>query len=220
MRKDSGFTLIELIIAVSLASFVLVGVITIAATMARNQINGIRSGTVTGWSLVSYLSMAKEIEDSNVLAYPINEGDQADSLIVCRNWSRAQGTLPGGMLDTSPGAVATVTQYCVDLTAPVAPETGYTLRRFSYNGNCPYPGVPATCSATPGAPWSANVSVVGFRLEKLGGLNVFMRANSIGGVRLRYVIGRQTPTTNDPVPKSTPFNIAIAMQKQYSSTLD
>lgn len=232
MRKSPGFSIIELVIAISLSSFVLVGVATIAAQMARTQVDGIRSGTVTGWSLVSYQSMAKEIEDANVLAFPINNGDTSDALIVCKNWSRGMDG-PDRRLDKNAPGLVSVIQYCVDPTPPVAPETGFTLRRFANVGAgviCPDPGVPVACVASPAGTWNENgagggVGVIGFRLEKIAGPPVaiplmFKRDNSIGGVRVRYVIGRQTPTENDPNPKFTPFDIGIAMQKQYSSTLD
>lgn len=230
MRKSNGFSIIELVIAISLASFVLVSVATIAAQMARTQIEGIRSGTSTGWTIVSYMSMAKEIEDANVLAYPINTGDSADQLVICKNWSRSAAPAPGARLNTDTtvldgqqqGAVYVI-QYCVDPTAPVAPQTGYTLRRYANIGPaviCPAaPAAPVTCDAA-GPGWTKN-DVVGFRLEKVAGLpNVFLRDNSIGGVRLRYVIGRQTPTTNEPLPKFSTFNFGITMQKQYTNTLD
>ncbi|MBI2787415.1 MAG: prepilin-type N-terminal cleavage/methylation domain-containing protein [Elusimicrobia bacterium] len=231
MRYPRGFSIIELVIAISLASFVLVGVATIAAQMARSQVEGIRSGTMTGWSLISYQSMAKEIEDANVLAYPYNNGDSADSIILCKNWSRAKDVLPGAKLDTAD--VTNVIQYCVDPTPAVAPETGFKLRRYAYNGNCPCPGAPAgPCNAVPvactsdapGGLWTES-SVVGYRLEKLpggypGAPNIFYRDNTIGGLRLRYAIGRQTPTTNSPVAKFTTFDYGLSMQKQYSNTVD
>lgn len=213
-----GFSIIELVIAISLSSFVLVGVATIAAQMARSQIDGVRSGTMTGWSLVSYLSMAKEIEDSNVLAFPIANGASADSLIVCRNWSRVQNG-PDRRLDKNAPGLVTVTQYCVDSSDP----SNLILRRYSNVGagvTCPDPGVPVSCVASPGGTWT-DTGVVGFRLEKLAGFpSIFTRDNSIGGVRLRYAIGKQVGTTNEPIPKFTPFDIGIGMQKQYNNTLD
>ena len=226
-HRSVGFSLIELVIAISLASFVLVGVASIAAQMARTQIEGIRSGTATGWSLVSYLAMSKEIEDSNVLAYPTPDLMSADAIIVCKNWSRMQDPNPPGdrRLDRNVPGTVSVIQYCVDPAAPVAPETGFRLRRFAKVGVppavvCPDPGVLVACTATPPGGWT-ETGVVGFRLEKLAGFPlIFQRDNSIGGVRLRYAIGRQTPTTNDPNPKSTHFDIAIAMQKQYNNPLD
>ena len=230
-----GFSLIEMVIGVSLASFVLVGVATIAAQMARSQVEGIRGGTATGWALVSYLSMAKEIEDANVLAYPIANGAAADSLIICKNWSRMMGALPGGMLDGRIGATVSIVQYCVDSSD----ATNLLVRRYANVGTvtivdtvpvgltCPCPGAPGACGATPvtcnsspSGTWTSK-DVIGFRMEKLAGYpSMFTRDDAIGGVRVRYAIGRQTPTTNDPVPKNTPFNVGIAMQKQYSSTLD
>jgi prepilin-type N-terminal cleavage/methylation domain-containing protein len=219
MRKN-GFSLIELVIAVSLASFVLVGVATIAAQMARTQVDGIRSGTVSGWSVASYMTMAKEIEDANVLAYPVNNGDNADSIVVCKNWSRDQGAgPPGAALDAA--LPVSVIQYCVDATDP--DSTHYRLRRYANVGlgvTCPAsPAAPVTCNAA-GPGWTEN-GIVGFRVEHLNGFaTVFWRDNAIGGVRLRYSIGQQTPTTNQPTVKFTPYDFGIAMQKQYSSTRD
>ena len=240
MRKSEGFSLIELMISVSLASFVLVGVATIASQMARNQVDGIRSGTVTGWSVVSYTAMAKEIEDANVLVFPVNNGDTADQIVICKNWSRnvGPGPFPGGpgdRLNTDPGFDADgvakgtvyVIQYCVDPTLPPVGQTGFTLRRYANVGfppgvSCPTAGMPVACNlAGPG--WTKN-DIVGFRLEKIVGPPavplMFMRDNTIGGVRLRYVIGRQTASVAQPVPKFTAFNFGITMQKQFSSTVD
>lgn len=234
MRDPRGFSIIELVIAISLASFVLVGVATIAAQMSRSQAEGIRSGTATGWSLVSYMAMSKEIEDANVLAWPINNGDASDSIVICKNWSRAQDGADKRLnTNTTPAGAdsVTVTQYCVDPAVAAAPETGFTLRRLSRSGpavTCPTPvAAPASCGSTPSAPWGAwtETGVVGFRLEKIPGTYtgspfVFLRDNTIGGVRLRYVIGRQTPTPNEPIAKFTKFDFGISMQKQFSSTVD
>ena len=225
-RRSAGFSLIELVIAVSLASFVLVGVASIAAQMARSQVEGIRSGTVTGWSLISYLSMSKELEDANVLAYPVADGTAVDSVVVCKNWSRVMNGGAGGKLNTNatpPGAnFVSIVQYCLDSAAPA----NLILRRFERLGAgviCPAAvGAPATCTAIPSSPWGAwsNTGVVGFRVERLAGASVFTRANSVGGVRVRYVVGHQVGTPNEPAPKSTPFDISIAMQKQYNNTSD
>ncbi len=224
--NKKGFSLVELLIATSLSAFVLIGISTIGASLARNQVEGIRSGTQVGWSVVSYMSMAKEIEDGNVLVFPVNTGDSADQIVICKNWSRQMGAGPptGDRLD--PGPVSLI-QYCVDPTAPVAPETGFKIRRYAsvaVGGSCPTAGLPVACNAA-GPSWTENGSpgngIVGYRVEKLAGFPfVFQRDNAIGGVRVRYVIGRQTATTNEPTPKFTTFNYGITMSKQYSSTLD
>lgn len=221
--NKKGFSLLELVIAVSLASFVLLGVATVASQMARSQVEGIRNGTATGWTVISYMAMSKEIEDGNVLAYPVADGASADTLIICKNWSRAQGALPGGKLNatdpvTSAAADVSVVQYCLDSTD----ATNLILRRYENTGpavTCPNPAVPVACTAAPTGTWTAT-GVVGIRVERLSSASIFTRANSSGGVRVRYVVGRQTPTTNDPNPQSTPFDFKISMQKQYSSTLD
>lgn len=223
----SGFSLIELLIATSLSAFVLIGISTIGASIARNQVEGIRSGTQVGWSVVSYMSMAKEIEDSNVLVFPVNNGDAADQIVVCKNWSRAMGAGPPAGARLDPGVVSVI-QYCVDPTAATPPETGFKIRRYANVGaavTCPTAGVPVGCTTDVGPGWTENgnpgYGVIGYRVEKLTTAPlVFERDNGIGGVRVRYVIGRQTPTTNEPTPKYTAFNYGITMAKQYSSTLD
>lgn len=227
MKKSkcrAGFSLLELVIAVSLASLVLIAVASIASQMARQQVEGMRDGTSTGWSVISYMAMAKEIEDSNVLAYPSTNGTAADAIVLCKNWSRMLGPLPGSKLantDAETGAVATVSivQYCLDTTTD---PTNYFIRRFENTGTavaCPNPAAPVACTSVPGGTWT-KTDVVGYRVERLSGASLFTRDNSVGGLRMQYVIGRQTATTNDPNPKSTPFDIKIAMSKQYSSTLD
>lgn len=222
-NRQAGFSLLELVIAVSLASLVLIAVASIASQMARAQVEGMRDGTSTGWSVISYMSMAKEIEDSNVLGYPSTDGTSADAIVMCKNWSRMIGTAPGGKLaatDAATGAVATVSviQYCLDTTDPA----NLVLRRYENTGTavtCPSPASPVTCTSTPTGTWT-KTDVVGFRVERLASAQIFTRDNASGGVRLQYVIGRQTATTNDPNPKSTPFDIKIAMSKQFSSTSD
>lgn len=215
MKQTAGFSIIELVIAMSLASFVLVGVAMIVAQLARSQMEGIRSGTNTSWSIVSYQFMFKEIEDSSVLAYPSVNFMGADSIVVCKNWSRLQN-LPDRRLDKS-GSVSVI-QYCVDTADPA----NLLLRRFANVGGavvCPAFGAPpAACTASP--PGWTETGVVALRLERLLGQTVFQRDNSIDGVRLRYVIGKTAPTASVPNPKSIPTQFGIAMQKQYSNTSD
>ncbi|MBI4059884.1 MAG: prepilin-type N-terminal cleavage/methylation domain-containing protein [Elusimicrobia bacterium] len=212
-----GFSLIELVIALSLASLVLVGVGVIAAQTARGQAEGVRSGAVVRGAVMSYAAMSKEIEGANVLAYPSADGAGADALIVCKNWSRALGAPSGGKLDAAAGA--SVVQYCVDAADPA----NLLLRRYADVGDgviCPNPGVPAPCTASPEGEWT-ETGVVGFRLEKLAGApNVFTREDRIGGVRVRYAVGRQAASADDPRPKSAPFDFSIVMQKQCGGALD
>jgi prepilin-type N-terminal cleavage/methylation domain-containing protein len=220
--KKNGFSLIELVIAVSLASFVLVAVASLAMQMTRSQIEGIRSGTMTGWSVVSYISMAKEIEDANVLAYPIADGSAQDAIVVCKNWSRNAGATAGVGAKLDVNGVVSVIQYCVDTSVP----TALVMRRYaraSAADTCPAVAAPVACNAA-GPGWSENGvasnAVVGFRVERVAGQAVFLRSNAIGGVRVRYVIGNQTATANVPTVKFTTFDYGISMQKQLSSTVD
>lgn len=215
MRRR-GFSLIELLIGLSLASMVMVAVAGLAGMLMRGQVEGMRRGTIAGWSALSYASMTKEIEEANVLAYPINDSDAADSILVCKNWSRSQGVSPGGKLESS--LDATVIQYCVDSTDPA----NLRMRRYVNTG----PAV--TCPAPPAAPVACNVAgpgwtqndVVAIKLEKLGNAPVFTRDNAVGGVRIRYAIGSQASSAGQPVAKFTAFDFKISMQKPYNSPVD
>lgn len=209
-RSRAGFSLLELVIAISLASMVLVAVISMAAQMTRFHVDGIRSGTVTGWSLVSVSQMTKEIADANVLAYPSTTTTGANTLVACVNWSR----LMPGKLDTRATANVTVLYYCYD-------STNKYLRRYVNRGTavtCPAtpPAIPA-CDGT--GSWD-EAGVVATNVELNGGAFIFTRDDVIGGVRIRYIVGSPTPTTNRPQPIFTPFDIKVGMQKQYDNTVD
>ncbi|MEK7234407.1 MAG: prepilin-type N-terminal cleavage/methylation domain-containing protein [Elusimicrobiota bacterium] len=214
MRKSAGFTLIELLIAVSLSALVLVGVATLFTSMTKNQIEGIRAGTDTGWALVSYKSMIKEIADANVLAYPAYNGPQtSDSIVVCHNWSR----ILAGRIDTT--LPTKVVGYCLDTTTP----SNYLIRRLELSVNCPDPGAAIlNCSQTPAAPWMSAINqVVGYRVQKTLPLapTLFTR-DSIGGMRVQYSIGTQVATTLQPVPSFISFDVDVPLQKQYNNTFD
>lgn len=211
-RRSAGFTLLELVIAISLASIVLVAVVTIAAQMVRFQMEGIRSGTITGWSLVSVTAMGKEIENANVLAWPTTLTPTSDTLIICQNWSRKTG----GKIDASATANVTVSYYCYNPTTKI-------IWRYSNSDpttvTCPAPPNPAL-PACDGSGTYTEKGVVATNVERDSGASVFTRDDMIGGVRIRYLVGSPTPTTNRPKPIYMPFDMKIGLQKQYNNTVD
>ena len=209
---EAGFTLLELVIAMSLASVVLVAVVSIAAQMVRFQMEGIRSGTITGWSLVSVTAMGKEIENANVMAWPTTANPASDTLIICQNWSR----LTGGKIDTSAAADVTLTYYCYNPTTKI-------IWRYSDRNpttvTCPAPPTPAL-PACDGSGTYTEKGAVATNVERDSGASVFTRDDAIGGVRIRYLVGSPTPTTNRPKAVYMPFDVKIGLQKQYNNTVD
>ncbi|MDX6770258.1 MAG: prepilin-type N-terminal cleavage/methylation domain-containing protein [Elusimicrobiota bacterium] len=202
LRSRAGFSLTELIIAMLLSSFVMIGIVGISAQMVRFQVEGMKKGSVTGWSLVAITAMNKEIEDGTVLAYPTNATGAQDTLIACKNYSRVTNAA------LSASEPILTFGYCYDSTAP-----GY-LRRWTTLGSCPA-GVPTppTCSTI------SEVVATGVYRDASNNF-IFRRADDVGGVQIRYRVGNPTPTTNMPMPQTMAFDMKFAMNKQYNNTAD
>lgn len=208
-RGQAGFSLLELIIAISLASLVLVAVTNLAASAVRFQMDGIRKGSVTGWSLVSFVTMSKEVENANVLVWPTGS---ADTIILCNNWSRLMAAAPGARLDTT--QPLEVIYYCYN------PATKALWRYYTAAaGTCPA-SVAGSVPACTGAAGFPDMQQIAWNVERLSGQNVFMRDDTIGGARIRYVVGQQTADVKHPITIYTPFDVGLSMQKQYSDTSD
>lgn len=195
IEKDRrGFTLLELILAVSISSVVLITVFSIAASMVQFEVESGRHGSVTAWSLAAISNMDRDIADASVVEWPLagNPGD--NSLVLCTNWSRnaVAGQPNGGQLPGSPNPA--VIYYCWDSTANV-------LRKMILNNSCPNVGTgPPACSA---AGYGAG-SVVATAVYQYNGNWVFANdtqpnANSNGAlqekVHLQFVVGNPAQGT-------------------------
>lgn len=198
-----GFSLVELVIAMLLSSFVMIGIVGVASQMVRFQVEGMRKGSVTGWSLVAITAMNKEIEDATVLAYPTNATGPQNAMVACKNYSRVTN------LALSAGEPIITFGYCYD------PDGIGYLRRWETTGTCPGAvGVPPSpCSSV------AEVVATGVHLDAAGN-NVFRRADDVGGIQIRYRVGDPTPTPNMPMPQTMAFDMKFAMNKQYNNDKD
>jgi hypothetical protein len=221
--KRGGFSLVELIIAIGLSSFVLIAICSLAGQVVRYQIGSIRSGGVTGWSLVSFSKMTKEIEDSNVLVWPSPGTPDADGLVACQNYSRAGSPLCGGgdlRLDCS--RPVTVLRYCYQAAVAGPPYVPPRLWRYEdTSGNtCPASSAAAVPAPCDGSGAYGTSGVVAWNIEKNAGQSFFHRRDDIGGVAIRYVMGTQTPDEKIKVPIIQKFDVSVVMQKQYTDTQD
>ena len=236
-----GFTLTELIIAVSLSGLILMGIIGISAQMVRFQLQGARKGDVTGWTLLGLQRLNKEIENANVLDCPATAAtstcttapyNPSQVLSGCTNFTK-QTNAP---YDENRETVAFY--YCV-------PAPGHALQdhlvRYELKSGpnpaggfhstpaptCPITPVPATCGNTPASPVTMEVLVKGFYAHNTqANFPFFERADDVSGVRLRYQVGLATataeisPTTAGPIPTYMRFDMKIGMNKSYTNTLD
>lgn len=212
-RRARGFTLLELVIATSLSAIVLVGVFTMGASMVQYEAEGMRKGSINGWSLASLVAMNRELEDASALVYPTT-GAQ-DSLVFCSNWSRLSGAAINGASN------AIVYYYCWESATNV-------LRRMTSNpaGNTACPSSagyspPACNAATYGA--SSTVATGVFKDSANDALfSVDPTATSTGTVRIRYVVGNPNAgvsanegngLTNFANPQSMAFDTRIMLDK-------
>lgn len=213
-RSRAGFTLIELIIAMSISSFVLIGIIGVASQMVRFQMEGVRKGSVTGWTLISLSKMNKELEDASSLYCPgigathtCTGGLSTDYLSGCSNYSRDLA----GRIDVNSNN--TSFYYCV---AAVGTPLTQSLLRYELTGAgvaCPMPA-PACGVTLPYEVYARDFYAID------PATSFFRRADDVSGVQLNYIVGIATPTTNTPNPVYMKVVTKIGMNKNYTAVAD
>ncbi len=218
MRPRRGFTLLELIVAMTLSSFVLVGIVTVAAQMMRSQIESSDKGEVTGWTLIGLNRMNKELQDANYLAAP-NAGGGA-VISGCINYSMLMNNGAGGPINAA--LPTTAFYYCVNPAVNCGqPGVSCNLLRY-YND-----GVGIACPIAPtcgNAAYGLNpVEVVSRYVSQIqtpAVLPYFQRANDVGGIALNFNVGTTSPSANRPNPVFLTISTKIKMNKQYGNTTD
>jgi prepilin-type N-terminal cleavage/methylation domain-containing protein len=222
-RNSSGFTLIELVVATVLAGIVLMGTFSILTSMVTAEVNGMRTGTVTAWSLAGINAMSSDIASSGALAYPpmVAGANSDDYLVVCTNWT----SKPGYFAVVDPTQGNTVYSYCLDTTdAAPSPFANAILRN-----RAPHAG--AACSAAPLAPCTGGVygsdSIVATGVYRSDAASTNIEKifttdlHTLNAVRINFLVGNPVGTavsaggnggTVTPVPVSVPFNTEIILE--------
>lgn len=228
MKSKRGFTLTELVISLSLSSFVLIGLISIATAIVRNHIGAIKRGEANGITLYALQQMNREIElathiQPNFPAVGNPPTGGSTQLKGCVNWSRymaggTSATTGGGQVDTDTGAPGYIAPYwfAYCIRAEAADSQGRaqnSLFRHQAAGCPDLTSLPATCG-TAGA--GETVSAVVFnRFYPDGGTNVFGRTSE-RRIITRYVVGASTPTAGDPNPVFYRVETAVTPEKALS----
>ena len=195
MPKRPGFSLVELVVALTLSSFVLVGIVGVASQMVRFQIETSNTGTVTGWTLLTLNQMNRELQDASVL-----NSVSATSLSGCGDFSKVNNQPLDGV-----NANITAFYYCV------AAVGGFTsLLRYGASGACPYA---PTCG-------SSGYSLVAQNVSQIGATPYFQRDDTVGGVSLNFNVGNTVATTNRPNPVFIKVSTTIRMNKAYDNATD
>jgi prepilin-type N-terminal cleavage/methylation domain-containing protein len=218
MRKaaEAGFTLLELIIALSLSAFVLVGIIQVSATMVRYQLNAGLKGSAGGSTILALGRMSRMLEDTTYMSIPAT-GTPQDYVAGCTNWSqlgnqRILATLNRGAApEICPGAANNVVGF-------VFCRSGSNQLYLHYNCSTTC-SIPAVTSGNCGAGVGTVQQIIGqrpgfYRHGSWG--NIFYRVT--GGVDLHYSVGYSTPTAAEPTPAFYRMDQRVMMNKAFNGT--
>lgn len=230
-----GFTLIELIIAVSLSGAVLIGIMSVTAQMVRFELEGARKNEVAGWMLLSLSQMNRELENATTLLCPSPwagcAGNSSNVLSGCVNYTRKTAAA----LDPDTQKTTVAFYYCraesgqyenmlLRYAQESAPGTAVTAR------TCPISPTPV-CGNAPGAGQTMKVVATNMygwdgQDPPAGSLMLFQRMEDIAGMEVRYSIGFSTATSEihhsagttagaGPNPTYMRFRTKIAMNKVF-----
>lgn len=246
-RERKGFTLIELIIAVSLSGAVLIGIMSVTAQMVRFELEGNRKNEVAGWMLLSLSQMNRELENATTLLCPSTygvvagcAGNTSNVLAGCVNYTRQTNRA----VDPDTQKTTVAFYYC----RPIAGQYAGMLLRYAQESavgtainarTCPINPLP-TCGNAAGAGQTMKVvatNVFGINgggtlaSNPAGAEQFFQRMDDIAGVELRYSIGFSTATSEihhsagtaagaGPNPTFMRFRTKISMNKAFNNTAD
>jgi len=228
MKARRAFTLVELIIALVLSTFVLVGLIGVTSQMLRYEFESSRKSTSTNWSLMALDQMKRELQQGSVLHIPASPtGTISLVLSGCSNWTKnttlgyascnASGCPTDGV-----AANAKSFYYCVK-TAGTPSGTPWLLHYCQGPGcpaafsSCPYPP-PGSCGAG-----TFDVVAQDFYPDS-GNAWYFKRNDDIAGVEMQFMVGIGTASVagqpNAQVATAQHIKVKLSMQKSYLNTLD
>jgi len=211
-RRPKGFTLLELVIALTLSTFVLVGIVTVSASVIRQQYDAIRGGEVTVATLASLDFMMRELESASHIEPGFPSAAGTDVLKGCVNWSRYMNANAGGALSAADPTSYFV--YCVrsDGADPKDGIALFSLIRYTGNG-CANPlPTPETSCGTAGS----FDTIVYHNFSHADGLAyTFIRDATDSRVRVQYIVGKSTASTNVPNPSFYKGSFAIEPDRAY-----
>lgn len=225
-RGQDGFSLLELIVSLSLSTLVLIGVISMATTAIRNEYVGIKAGQVSGITLTALDAMNRELENATYIRAGTtptgtrprpgvtNFTGGGNGVFGCLNFSPTLKGVPGinggsGKPDNSQAGNAGFGcfHYCVK--AGATPGRFDTLYRYPQAGvymniadptafAAPVCGDPDAYGSTQDVLVINNVST----MDEATNPNYFARetvgAALTGNILVHFIVGNSTNTTNPP----------------------
>ncbi len=233
----SGFSLIELMIAATLAIAVMLAVVSLSTNVVRQHLQAVHKGEVSGASLTAMDRLNRDIQSATYLAIPKGTLPQGNTVGGCLDWSGSMnGVGTGGVYSTfGVGGTSAYFIYCVTgagarfgslIRYPGAGSPQMTLANcnaFPTVGVC---GANASNGALPEV-WVRGDGV-NFGLSR-GDNNpgyYFARSTDTDGVELHYILGNSTVTGDAAsrpgqfVPQFYKVDTKIRMMKSYNNGAD
>ena len=200
MKSKRGFTMVELIAALVLSTFVLISLVGVAAQMIRFEMQGASKSGNTSWTLVSVDQMAKEVQNASHIS------TNGDSFGGCINYSAVGGA---GKLNPDPAEPIVAFYYCTHTDANNNTTLWHYTRR---NVGCPL-AAPTTCGDPTSqgvAPEAVaqNVKDVSFAIEP-----------AVNSLHVKFQVGKD-PDARSPVRTFMLVDTLMSMQKAYDNSGD
>ncbi len=194
----AGYTLVELLVAISLSAIVLSGIISVASSVIRYQVEGAARGDVAGWTLMNLHRMNQELEAATFITTRTT-----NVLIGCHNYSRilVYGSEDGRFDSSKP---ITWFQYCAASAGSV--QSLYRYEDLSAT-KCPdtVKSDSITCGNAPGGAMTyALVARRFYHHDQANASPPFFQMVP-NGVEMHYTIGESTPRVTG-VTATAPYN--------------
>ncbi len=215
-NQRRGFSLLELVLALSFAAIVLYGITSVFTSLTKFEFEAVRKNSVDGWSQASLSSMTKEIEDATIIYFPsaafagLSGVSATNGILGCTNWSTMlnnglNNATSGGPLDPSLPVVQFY--YCYDATSGPTPAPSINpvayLRRIAASGaavTCPAVGAvnPGTypCHGGSVLPRQTSNDVIATNVNLTPGntdMFFYYKSGPAEGVSLNFLVGNPTP---------------------------
>ena len=225
-----GFTLMEMMVALTVSALVLVGIISIATTMARYRYAASLRGSATGGALYSLQRMQREIEDATSIALPAGGPPPTGDVVSgCTNWSNSNlgvdkridpnKAAPFPCTGTSPDQDNVVAfYYC--RTPGNAFYRHYSCGRPNNGTACVIP-TPTTCGTGGGAAGAAE-SVVPAKpgFYPMDNFTYLFKRPNDTQIELHYIVGNGTYSATNLSPTSIKVNVTLTTNKSYGGSAD
>ncbi|MFA6318607.1 MAG: prepilin-type N-terminal cleavage/methylation domain-containing protein [Elusimicrobiota bacterium] len=206
-RSRGGFTLVEVLIALTLSSTVLIALMTVMASVLRSHIDTTLKGEVSAWTVLALDQLNREIGEASYINNPAH-GGTGNVISGCTNFSKLLYDAIGeGRLD----ATKEVTAFYYCRSADIGGGMPALIRKFSMGTTLTCPASIPSGPCTPGA--GAEVVIRNFHFRDNDGTqSPPLFRNRGDGIEMHFTVGSLTrPTSGAAATVAVPVNMKVDM---------